>query len=271
MQKYRVATYNVHKCVGLDQRWKPSRIAEVLQEVKPDIVGLQEVLSISGGARMEHQAHFLADELGMHLAMGEVRELHGGLYGNVVLSRFPVRTLCRFDLSIPGHERRGCLRTDVELPGGQVLHVFNVHLGTSFMERRLQARKLVEHELIRSHDFGCARIVLGDFNEWFPGLVSKLLKSEFTSADIRIQLRQKRTYPAMFPVMHLDHIYYDHDLILDHVALHRTKKSLIASDHVPLYADFILRSEAAAEAKEGTDSKLDKDAGTCGTAPSYSG
>jgi len=72
-------------------------------------------------------------------------------------------------------------------------------------------------------------------------------------------------------VMHLDHIYYDHDLILDHVALHRTKKSLIASDHVPLYGDFILRAEAAAEAKDGTDSKLDRDAGTCGSAPSYSG
>lgn len=265
MQRYRIATYNVHKCIGLDRRCKPARIAEVLQEIKADMVGLQEVLSIEGGGRDQHQAQFLADELGMHLAMGDVRQLRGGLYGNAVLSRYPVRAFCRFDLSIAGHEQRGCMRSDILLPGGEVLHLFNLHLGTAFMERRHQARKLLEHELIRGRDLEGPRVLLGDFNEWIPGLVSKLLKAEFTSADIRLHLRLNRTYPAVFPVMHLDHIYYDDDLIVENVTLHRSMKSLIASDHVPLYSDFVLRSEAAA------DSKLDRNDRSSGrTAPRYS-
>ena len=43
--RFRAATYNVHKCRGLDRRVAPGRIAEVLQEVDADVVALQEVLS----------------------------------------------------------------------------------------------------------------------------------------------------------------------------------------------------------------------------------
>ena len=46
-------------------------------------------------------------------------------------------------------ERRGCLRTDIDLTE-TTLHVFNVHLGTSFLERRQQARKLVGPEILQN-------------------------------------------------------------------------------------------------------------------------
>jgi endonuclease/exonuclease/phosphatase family metal-dependent hydrolase len=224
----------------MDRRVLPSRIAEVIAEFNPDVIGLQEVLSIETGTREQNQAQFLADALGMHLATGEVRKLRGGSYGNVVLSRFPVRSFCSFDLSIPGREQRGCVRSDVEL-GEDVLHVFNLHLGTAFLERRRQANRIVEMELVRSKDLNGPRVVLGDFNEWTRGLVSQVLAAEFRSADIRLHLKLRRTYPGFFPVLHLDHIYYDEDLIVERVALHRTRKALVASDHLPLVADFALR------------------------------
>jgi endonuclease/exonuclease/phosphatase family metal-dependent hydrolase len=254
MTKIRVATYNVHKCLGLDQRVKPARIAEVLREIKADVIGVQEVLSIENGRKDQHQAQFLAEELSMNLAMGDVRVLRGGLYGNAVLSRFPVRAHCRYDLTVRGREQRGCLRSDVLLPGGEVLHFFNVHLGTAFMERRHQARKLLEEELIRSRNIEGPRVLVGDFNEWTRGLVSQLLAAEFASADIRLHLPWRNTYPGLLPVLHLDHIYYDNDLIVERVASHRSLKSLVASDHLPLYADFVLRS--------ATGDKLDSDAGS---------
>lgn len=241
MQHLRVATYNVHKCVGLDRRCRPARIAEVIAELKPDVVGLQEVLSIEGGGSEENQSRFLADALKMHLAVGEVRRLRGGSYGNIVLSRYPVRSVCNYDISIPGREARGCMRTDVDLEDGTVLHLFNLHLGTAFMERRHQAKRLLEEELLRSKELTGPRIVLGDFNEWTRGLASKLLAAEFASADIRLHLKQRQTYPGIMPFMHLDHIYYDSDLIVEHVSLHRTIKSLVASDHLPLVADFAVR------------------------------
>jgi endonuclease/exonuclease/phosphatase family metal-dependent hydrolase len=37
----RVATYNVHRCRGIDGRVRPARIAEVLRE-DADVVALQE-------------------------------------------------------------------------------------------------------------------------------------------------------------------------------------------------------------------------------------
>src|SRR5205823_1082208 len=39
----KVATYNIHRCVGIDGRYDPARIARVLKEIGADIVGLQEV------------------------------------------------------------------------------------------------------------------------------------------------------------------------------------------------------------------------------------
>jgi len=40
----RIATYNVHRCRGLDGRTRPDRIAAVLQAIGADIVALQEVV-----------------------------------------------------------------------------------------------------------------------------------------------------------------------------------------------------------------------------------
>jgi endonuclease/exonuclease/phosphatase family metal-dependent hydrolase len=125
---------------------------------------------------------------------------------------------------------------------GGVLHLFNLHLGTDFFERREQARKLVTPELIRPATLQGPRIVLGDFNEWTRGLVSHVLAAEFRSADIRVMLKQKRTYPGVFPFLHVDHIYYDEALLLESVHLHRSRMALIASDHLPLVAEFRLKS-----------------------------
>src|SRR5688572_9265398 len=84
-----IATYNVHKCQGLDRRVLPARIARVMREVDADVWALQEVLSLESSRPEMDQAKYLAQELDYELALGHVRPLRGGLYGNVVLSRFP--------------------------------------------------------------------------------------------------------------------------------------------------------------------------------------
>ena len=52
------------------------------------------------------------------------------------------------------------------------------------------------------------------------------------------QLKRRRTFPGFLPMLHLDHIYYDGPLELLALDVHRTRKSLMASDHLPLVADF---------------------------------
>ncbi len=236
MARLRIATYNVHKCQGMDGRVRPQRIAEVLAHVNADVVALQEVLSFGENGDLD-QARFLAQELGYSYALGENRKHRGAAYGNVMLSRLPVRDSRNFDVTVPGRERRGCLRTDIEL-GGDVLHVFNVHLGTSYRERRHQGRLLLNQELLGGVLPG-RRVVLGDFNEWTKGLASRLLSAELQSADLRLHTSKSRTYPGFLPFLHLDHIYYDRSMKLDSIRVHRTPLALVASDHLPLIAEFL--------------------------------
>lgn len=238
--KLRVATYNVHKCCGLDGRTRPERVLEVLRDINADVFALQEVICIDNLGREANQGRYLAEELGFQLALGENRRYKGGAYGNVVLSRYPLRSFCNYDLSIGTREERGCLRTDVNLSPDHIVHIFNVHLGTAFMERRHQARKLMAGELLASEELTGPRVVLGDFNEWTRGLVTHVLRSHLESADIQLHLKRTRTYPGFMPLIHLDHIYHDPALKLERLTLHKTRASLMASDHLPLVADFRL-------------------------------
>lgn len=243
----RVVTYNVHKCQGLDRRVRPARIAAVLRETDADLIALQEVVNVEDGARRElHQARFIAEELGYEFRLGENRKHQGGAYGNVVLSRVPVERCRNYDITWRWREPRGCLRVDVrpDFPAAPVLHLFNVHLGTAFIERRHQGRRLVSESILRDEQLGGARVVLGDFNEWTHGLASRLLGEELQSADVRRHLRTRRTYPGAFPLLHLDHVYYDRALELERLSLHRSRTALVASDHLPLVADFRLRHAA---------------------------
>jgi endonuclease/exonuclease/phosphatase family metal-dependent hydrolase len=243
---FRIVTYNVHKCRGLDRRVRPERIVAVLRETCADVIALQEVLSVEGAARERDQARFIAEELGMDYRVGENRRLDGGAYGNVILSRRPLGTVHNYDITWRGRERRGCLRADVLLDAGDgssLLHIFNIHLGTAFIERRHQGRKLVGGEILNDVNLSGGRVVLGDFNEWTHGLASRLLAEHFKSADIRQHLKRARTYPGLLPLLHLDHIYYDSKLELKTLALHRSRNALIASDHLPLVADFLIKPE----------------------------
>jgi endonuclease/exonuclease/phosphatase family metal-dependent hydrolase len=238
----RIATYNIHKCRGLDGRVRPQRILEVLHEIDADLIALQEVVSRKGRVREADQAQYFAEELGYHCAIGENRTYRGGGYGNVVLTRFPIQSSHNYDLSISGCEPRGGLSVDVKY-GAATLHIFNVHMGTAIIERRRQARRLLE-EILEKHEISGARIVLGDFNEWTRGLASRLLVEQFHTAEPRRYLGRARAYPGLLPLLHLDRIYFDHALKLRQLSLHRSRKALVASDHLPLVADLTLHSSA---------------------------
>src|SRR5207247_4464104 len=107
-----VVSYNIHRGVGLDRRRDLDRIADVIAEVSPDVVGLQEVIREEGVPHAD-QAMYLASRLDMsEIVMGETRTHGGGTYGNVVLTRLPVLGSGRCDLSRGGREPRGCRRVD---------------------------------------------------------------------------------------------------------------------------------------------------------------
>jgi endonuclease/exonuclease/phosphatase family metal-dependent hydrolase len=223
----------------MDGRIRPSRVADVLSELDADVIALQEVVSLKSGRKEQNQAQYLADAVGYDYHIGETRKLRGAIYGNVVISRFPVKEVRVYDLSASQtSEARGCIRCDLEIAPGKIIHVFNIHLGTGYMERRKQARLLMSREVLLSPSLKHPRLIIGDFNEWTRGLVSRTLQQSFESVDIQLHLNRKKTYPGMMPFMHLDHMYFDRELALEAFSLHRSRMALVASDHLPLVAEF---------------------------------
>lgn len=237
----RIATYNIHKSRGLDRRVNPDRVMKVLGELNADIIALQEVVcAAKHDTPKRDQARFFATALSYNYCVGATRHWRGRIYANVLLSRMPLRAAYTYDLSWRRYPRRSCLRADIELPSGSFLHVFNVHLGLAFAERRYQARQLVGPDILTNEKLHGHRVLLGDFNDWTRELPSRLLATHLESVDIRHHTGQRRSYPGVLPLVHLDHIYFDPTLQLQRVTLHRSKTALIASDHVPLIAEFSL-------------------------------
>jgi endonuclease/exonuclease/phosphatase family metal-dependent hydrolase len=242
MHLLRVATYNIHKGRGLDRRVRIGRITEVLKEIGADIIALQEVLSVQGKKPEDHQSRFIAHELGFHYRIGETRRLRGGAYGNVTLSRFPFVHAHSYDITQPGREERGCLRTDLEIASNRVLQVYNLHLGTSYRERIFQVQRLFDSVILKPLGGKGQQIVLGDFNEWFSGFTSRMLKRHFNSVPVPRLFGRSRTYPGFLPLVHLDHIYFDEGMDVVKVMVHRSRKALVASDHLPIVVDFRVQS-----------------------------
>ena len=237
VSSFRIATYNIHKCVGMDRRVRPQRIVEVLKEVDADIIALQEVAGMDEASREHNHLHAIADELGFDFRIGENRRLHGAAYGNAVLSDLPIRSQHNHDITFRKSEPRGSLHVAFALDEKKLLQVFNVHLGTGFFERRYQGSRLIN--VLNDHSQPSSpRVVLGDFNEWTRGRASHLLGHHFQTAEPRTRLGRARSYPGVIPILHLDHIYYDSPLKLLNITVHRSRLALIASDHLPLVADF---------------------------------
>ena len=219
----------------MDGLTRPARIIDVLRHLDADVIALQEVVGAgpSGGG----QAEEIGAGLGMGWTMAVTRHLRGHLFGNVVVSRHPIQHASQYDLTWRTRERRCCQRVDLDV-GGQKLHVFNVHLGTALLERRYQASRLAT--FVGDSRITGPRLVVGDFNEWIKGLTTSLLSKHLRSVDLREHFARRRTYPGVFPVLHLDHIYYLGALEVVRVWLPRTRLALVASDHLPLVADLEL-------------------------------
>ncbi len=234
MKEIVVVSYNIHRAIGLDRRRDVDRIAAVIAELSPDVVGLQEVVREADGEPGD-QAAYIASKLGMVVVMGETRAFGGGTYGNAVFTRLPVLASSRCDLSWRHREPRGCLRVDLGV-NDTALHVFNAHFGLIPRERRDQLTTLAR--FIRdSATLAGPRVLMGDFNEWYLGPITRGLRREFSSP----MRRMRRTHPAMFPLFALDRIYWDVELQGQGFHVHRSRLARVASDHLPIVARLRVR------------------------------
>lgn len=254
--RLRVVTYNIHRAIGVDRRFRPDRILEILRHHAGDVVLLQEVDEGAPRSRELDLGRGLASSLDYpHVAVGHNVTLRkGGRYGNVTLSRFPILRERNIDLTVGNRKRRGSQHTTLlPLPDGPPLEVFNLHLGLSAWERAAQVELLVRSSEFADMALDGPCLVGGDFNDW-----RSQLRSVFTdglgfrcATDLRSgQQSPIATYPAFSPRGGLDRVYYRGGLQL--AAAHRCRLyvSRVASDHLPVVVDFELTAAAEAPGAE---------------------
>lgn len=253
---FKLVTYNIHRAIGLDRRFRLDRIMDILADHDGDIVLLQEVDEGVPRSRGMNLARVLAAELGYaHYAVGHNVSLRKGRYGNATLSRFPIVRERNIDLTVAERKRRGCQHTTIRLVNGlsaaRQLDVFNLHLGLSARERQRQAGVLARSREMSGLDPDMPCLLGGDFNDW-----RSLLRAFFveglgfrcaTDRDTELGPRAIRTYPSFTPRGALDRIYYRGGLRLRSVSCCRHQSARIASDHLPVVAEFELEGRRVAQ------------------------
>ncbi len=245
--RLRVLTYNIHKAIGVDRKFAPERIVEVLRHHAPDVALLQEV--DRGAPRSNHLdlASWLARELQYRYRAASMNVvLKKGRYGNATLSRFPIGRQRHLDLTIGWHKRRGAQHTRLHIPANgqeRVVDIFNVHLGLSASERLRQVRRLLESPDIQALGPDDPVIIAGDMNDW-RGVLKRRC---FTPAGFGCATNRRagsrwsiKSFPSYAPAGGLDKVFYRGRLRPVRAFRSRLRLARVASDHLPVIVDFEL-------------------------------
>ena len=228
-RRLRVVTYNVHACIGNDGEFLPQRICAVLDELRADVIGVQELEDRSVGN--EQVSEYLARSLGMHAYRGATLKREDAHYGNLLLSREPAATTRMHDISVSGRQPRGIIEAGYNRFGRRV-RVLVTHFGLKVAERREQARSLLRVVDAESPDVD---VLLGDFNEWRPvSYTVRALKKRFGT------MPRRGTWPAGRPLLPLDSIFVAPDAVRRTVQVIKSAQARRASDHLPLVCDIEL-------------------------------
>ncbi len=237
--RLRLVTWNIHKGIGTDRRYRLERTIEVLRALDGDVVCLQEVDEGVARSGRESQIVRLSEALGYpHAALGLNVRVGAGGYGSATLSRHPLWEVRNVDLTVPPKKRRSGLvcRVDHGPPGGWVLA--NVHLGLMHLERRVQVRRLLAH-LFEDPVEDRPLVIAGDWNEWG----SRLVRGTLHAAGFHLARldhhgpRGVATFPSRRPLVALDRILYRDPVRCHHVACVADGPAREASDHLPVVVE----------------------------------
>jgi endonuclease/exonuclease/phosphatase family metal-dependent hydrolase len=221
--RIKLVTYNIHAGVGMDGRFDPQRIVQVLQELNADVLALQEVEHHRVGNR--DLLNYLAAETGSNAIADPTLLRETRHYGNALLTKLPILTVERIDLSVPGREPRGALHVTLDWYGKRV-QVVATHLGLKPRERRQQIRQLIP---LFEPECADISVLMGDLNEWFLwGRLLRWLHAHFKPTPARA------TYPARWPLIALDRLWVRPHNQLARLEVHTSILARWASDHLPL-------------------------------------
>lgn len=239
----RLATYNVHGCVGIDRRRSEIRIAQVIDELSADIVAIQEVNCVRRKSGKVDQAEIIAQQLDWSHCYHPATKTSKADQGLAVLSRFPLQV--RRTATLPGkpprfcREERSIMEVEVTTDDGAIA-LLNTHFGLGRSERILQARYLTSDEWLQARTDE-PLVLLGDLNCRPGSQPHRLLAARLRDVRELVQPRASgRTLPTLLPALVVDYIFVSAAWQASGLFVHRSRLARLASDHFPLVAELSL-------------------------------
>ncbi len=155
----RVATFNIRK--GLDVNYDMTLLAELIRQVEPDIIGLQEMEILSDRVDDRDLLQELAAAGGYpYFRYIRAMDCHGGFFGSAMMSRLPILDFEVTPLVVKEGDEPRAVGHAALRAAGERIDFFCTHFSYKYPEFiDLQAIQL--HEL--SREYPC-RILVGDFN-----------------------------------------------------------------------------------------------------------
>lgn len=235
--KLLAATYNIQHGIYHPEVLKSGRrevkldrIGDFLAQARPDFCGINEIY---GSGVFGEQPRLLAERLGYSFAFARALENKNGVFGNALLSRYPIKSSRSVEIKTAGERggASGCWREDRVLLvaeadiGGRALTVMCCHCGLNADEREAAVRA-VQTELA-----GCETptVLMGDFNMTPDNPMYAVLAASLKDAAAG---REAPTYPSEAPKSRIDYIFVSGDIEAEASYI----GAEVISDHFPVFA-----------------------------------
>lgn len=223
----RLASYNVHKCVGMDRRRRPERVIAVLKSLGADVVALQEVDHRLGSRPAALPPGLIADHTDLSPLPYALGPQSLGWHGQTILVRRSLNVSAIRRLELPGLEPRGAIMAEIETEAGPI-RVVGAHLA---LIRRYRLMQFAAIRAALSRRTPMPTAILGDFNDWSRRGSGGALGSDFRMHS------PGASFPATRPMGALDRIAIGGGLHIHNAGVHTHAPASVASDHLPIWVD----------------------------------
>ena len=224
-QEIRFMSYNVRNAKGMDDRTDFDRVARVIQDACPDVVGVQESDSVTRRSNGRFVLEEIGHRTGYSCSYAPAIDYQGGKYGIGIL--FKKKPQCVHYISLPGREERRALL----VAEFKKYIVCVAHLSLT-AEHRMASLPLILEETSKINS-DKPIFFAGDFNDEPDSDFINSLKQHF---DILSDIA-KPTFPSDNPNVTIDYICHlkrtgEHVAVKDYQVM----AERMASDHRPILA-----------------------------------
>lgn len=224
--KFRIMSYNIRNCIGMDTVKDFDRVAKVISDNKPDFVAIQEVDSVTKRSKGIDILKVLSQKTNMNYLFGPSLDFQNGKYGIGVLSK-EKPTNSKF-IHLPGkEERRGLLIAEYK-----DFIFFCTHLSLTKNDRIESARIINNY----AKEYSKPIILAGDFNDTCNSEAIDVFSKNWELLSL-----SKPTFPSNAAKICIDYIWKRRDNIKCKVIEKTIINENKASDHLPIYVDIKLK------------------------------